>query len=77
MSRITETIERMIAAQIAVHQNSSIVKWSEIPSVICSKSALTKIENSPRVKSISGSVRMRRTVPMSTLTIPNSAETQT
>ena len=34
MSRITETIERMIAAQIAVHQNSSIVRWSESPSVI-------------------------------------------
>ena len=46
------------------------------PSVIWSRSALTRIENSPSVRSISGSVRMRRIVPMITLTIPKSAETQ-
>ena len=66
----------MIAAPSAVQKNSSIVRWLVSASVISSRRALTRIENSPSVKSVSGSVRMRRTVPMITLTIPKSAETQ-
>ena len=44
MSTRNEKIAMRIAPQIAVHQNSSIVKWLEMPSVICSRNALTRIE---------------------------------
>jgi hypothetical protein len=40
-------------------------------------SALITIRKSPSVSSVSGSVRIRRIVPMTALTIPKSAETQT
>jgi hypothetical protein len=74
---MSETSARMRAAQIAVHQNSSIVKRSVSASVIASRPAFTSRADRPRVRIVSGSVRMRRIVPTTALTIPKIAETQT
>ena len=68
--------ERMIAAKIALQKKSSIVRWLDSASVSSSSRALTMIKKRPNVKRVRGNVRMRRIVPMNTLTIPNSAETQ-
>src|SRR6266508_493591 len=75
-SRTTETTARMIAAQIAVHQNSSMVSPLERLSVMLSRTALTTTEKRPRVSSVRGNVRMRRIVPRTALTIPKRADTQ-
>ena len=66
----------MIAPQIAVQKKSSIVRLSVIASVSSSMAALITIENRPSVINVSGSVRIRTTVPTTALTIPKSSETQ-
>src|SRR5688500_16342578 len=73
---MTETNARMIAAQIAVHENSSMVRWLDRALVIWSRSALTSTANRPNVIRISGSVNRRMIVPRIALTMPKSAETQ-
>ena len=70
------TNERMIAAQMAVQKNSSMVRLSVSASVMLSRIAVMIRENSPRMRSVKGRVRRRRIVPTTALTSPNSAETQ-
>ena len=76
MSMSTETTEMMIAAQIAVQKNSSMVRLSVSASVISRRAALTINAKSPSVITVNGNVTMRKIVPISALTIPKSAETQ-
>lgn len=70
--RASETKARTSAAQMAVHQNSSIVSRSVSASVMLRRTALTIKATSPNVTTMSGEVRIRKIVPTTAFTTPKS-----
>ena len=74
--RIMVASERIIAAQIVVHQKLSMLRSDEIRSVMSSTTALMRIRSNPAVRKINGRVRMRMNVPMNALITPNRNDTQ-